>query len=194
MSLRTLIVAAPRTGTTFIANVLQAVGLDIPHERHGTDGAVGWEYAVDCNRTAWGGQRSDGAFVRVWHQTREPLPTIASLQTTHGYTWDWIGRHIALPADLLSRCMTTYVEWNALCERMTRDHYRVEDVRDGSETWRQICRWLGLPEDTLCPPIPTNTNTREHAPVTWVDLRNTDPLLADRVRQTAARYGYSREG
>jgi len=189
---RTLIISAPRSGTTFIAEVLQAVGLDIPHECHGEDGAVGWEYAVDRERTNWGGKRSDRPFGAAFHQTREPLATITSLQTTWDCTWDWIGESLPLPDDLLRRCMATYVGWHRLCDGVAPQQYRVEDVRNGTKTWVRLCEWLGLPAGTRCPDVPADTNTREHSTLTWADLANADWALAGEVRLAASHYGYAR--
>lgn len=86
---RVLITGFPRSGTQYMALVLQTLGLDVGHEIIESDGAVGWMYAHHRSymgrehHPGYGSKsnRLDYEWGSIFHQVRHPLDAIGS------YTW-----------------------------------------------------------------------------------------------------------
>ncbi|WP_143534811.1 hypothetical protein [Ruegeria meonggei] len=79
-----LCVGHPRTGTTFVADLLTQAGLDVGHEKCGADGISSWMFAVDAPDSPWA--RDDVAKTRrALHWTymiqtvRDPATAIPSI-------------------------------------------------------------------------------------------------------------------
>jgi 2-polyprenyl-3-methyl-5-hydroxy-6-metoxy-1,4-benzoquinol methylase len=180
-----MITAHPRSGTMYIAHLLQASGVDMRHEQLGKDGIVSWqhicnnEYKVDCDT--------------VIHQVRHPLKVIASTAYTLSspafpFIFDCIGQ----PPNPhpLAVAMWTWIEWNKLIEKRAKCRFRIEDVHLGS-----LLRNLGFTQGIsgmldMKPDIPKDTNSIPHVPTSWAELGAVDSELCKRVRGLAVKYGY----
>lgn len=193
-----LIAAVGRSGTHYTANLMQAIGLDIPHEVRGRDGTASWKHITTGTftiRKRWRRPRHtfiDGSgFDTVLHQVRHPLKVVASMQTFSDATWRYMALHTSLNLDQppLERAMRAYVQWNALIEPRACWRFQVERL---AEQFDQLCLHVGV-EPRPLPQLPAaarDSRTSRFQPVTWNDLRAVDPDWADRLRHTAIRYGY----
>jgi hypothetical protein len=170
-----LVTGCPRSGTAYTAGLLQAHGLDIPHERVGRDGTVSWMFAVDAPGIMGhkGQRRGDYEWKQVVHLVRHPVKCIASLTTIKPSSWVWIAKQcwpVAACDDKWERALTFWVKWNQACESLTDCRVRVEDL----------------------PPHPRgqriSRNSRAHETRTWGELARLPG--AGGVEMLAERYGY----
>ncbi len=193
-----LIIAASRSGTKYASEMYRAAGLDIGHERMGEAGFVGWQSVANIHRgwKPW----SDGEFAAVWHQVRDPLATISSMQTHDPDMIRSIGRIVSLPPDPIAALMAYWLHWQDFADRHAEWRYRVEDLRAGGSAWpdavvrTNALHRLGkigaaLSEDA--PDIPRDTNRRKHGALTWADLENADGQRCAAVKARAIEYGYT---
>lgn len=188
-----LITGCGRSGTKYTALLLKELGLDVPHECMGRDGAVGWMY-VAAEQYGVGtdvdhGSREGIVFGQIFHQVRHPLDTIASLQTHGEDLWDFCGRHVPLMKKNPERLMAYWLDWNARAAAMADWTYRVEELRPGTAVAREFLDRIGLPDRDL-PDLPHNVNHRRHADLTWAELDAKNSILARWIRKAARRYGY----
>jgi len=190
-----LVTACGRSGTHFTARVLQEMGLDVPHEEVGKDGAASWKHIVSGDFVYVGKGRtreirSEG-FTRTLHQVRHPLKVIASMQTFSKSTWGYMAQHIALDlkAPAVRRAMQAWVGWNRLIEPRAQWRFQIEQLKDQFE---EFCRQAGLPPQPM-PEVPQaakDSRTDRYTPLYWEDLVNADAALAEQVRDLALAYGY----
>ena len=185
-----LITGSGRSGSSYIARVLQECGLDVGHHKIGSDGIACGFYCFDVDRYPVKSHPVPRPkFDVILHQVREPLASIASIQT--GKSWKWTNQFlpIANDAPLLIRCCYNWLIFNEEAERQALWTYRVENLKNV---------WLDL-QRVLCFDTPyyeianisRKTNARKHAAVTWHDIRNAVPEIYDDIRKASARYGYS---
>lgn len=174
-----------RSATTYMARTLEHCDVHIGHGKQGLDGGVFWWPRPFVNPPR---------FQHTWHQTRDPLKVIASIADPDGARLFWRLRNeqnpaIRLDEPLLLRSMV-YWHWaSRAAERLTDWQYRIEDVSDGSATWLEICRRLGL-GDAIFPNLPTDTNTKPHPELVWPELLAQDESLAIEIAIMAEAYGY----
>lgn len=187
---RVVITGCARSGTKYMSRVLKRHGLDVEHERVGSDGTVDWKWAPLV----------DPAGVMVLHQVRHPLKVIASCRTLIRSSWEYISRHIAVsvppkgvqitPDVLLLRCMNYWAQWNSKVERKALFRFRVEDLEYDLEA---ICSYFGCdPDPRVLEFVPKDLNTRrwKFKPVTWDDLSRISVEDTRAIRGMAKRYGY----
>ncbi len=75
----------PRCGTGFAANLLNAGGLDIGHERRGADGMVSWMAVTGRRRVPWGEALGPlDAYSRRLCIVRSPVGAIPSIVAENG--------------------------------------------------------------------------------------------------------------
>jgi len=191
---KVLIIGTGRCGTHYLSRILRRIGCEVPHERIGHDGGIGWFFATD---TPWNDHdRSRFAFGQIWTVTREPLATISSQHTHVRKMWKFIGRvqNWTFPKNKTLRAAWHYVKWNTLCLDQSDWHFRVEDIHRDSAVYREMRSRLGL-RRRKCPILPTDINTRKHRrsykSVTLDDLRALgDAELISALRDVSARCGY----
>lgn len=183
---RLLVTGCGRSGTAYMARVLQAHGLDIGHEQAGADGTVDWHAAAKLDEFT-------GCI--VVHQVRHPLHVIASITTASPRSWRFIARHIRLTrnATRLQHAAEYWLYWNQLVEQRCTLCYQVE----------KLASWLDellMPfgrtvNHELLAQISTSLNTRRdrYTPVTWDDVAMCDKALCTRVYDKARQYGYLRD-
>lgn len=80
-----LVVGHPKSGTGYMAKLLQAHGLGVGHERMGRNGIASWMFAAVTTSVPHsfdGSARALFEFHYVLHVVRHPLPVIASTAYT----------------------------------------------------------------------------------------------------------------
>jgi hypothetical protein len=192
-----LVTGCGRSGTLYIARVLQRLGLDVGHERLGRDGIVSSLWAVtDSKYPPYHQQGPYPMFNIVLHQVREPLATIGSLTTAQPISWDWTCKHIDVDrgAPVLRRAAEYWLRWNELCEHQAAYTYRIESLNEVWEMWMGYVRSTNslLAEQAataILDGLSTDVHHREHRAVTWEDVEAATPLYRD-IKELARHYGY----
>jgi hypothetical protein len=190
-----LITGCGRSGTHYTARLLQEMGLDVPHERVGEDGAASWKHIVSGTFVYLGKNREavidSTGFDRILHQVRHPLKVISSMQTFSDSTWSYMANYIDLDlkAKPVKRAMQAWVRWNKLIEGKAQWRFQIEQLK---EQFDEFCRQAGLPAQAI-PHVPheaKDSRTARFKPVRWADLVKIDSALAQQVRSLALEYGY----
>lgn len=154
----------------------------------GRDGIVTSGFCFDAPCYPGSHPQHRPQFDVVLHQTRRPLDTIASLQTTH--TWRWVCQFLPVREDapLLKRACYNWLVFNEAAERQAVLTYRIEAL---AEAWPELQRLLGFgaPYARIAD-LPHNINARKHGPVTWRQIEHAAPEIYDDIRDAARRYGY----
>jgi hypothetical protein len=101
---RLLVTGCGRSGTKFIAALLQNLGMDVRHEQMGADGIATWCMAVESDDSPWGGGRRGVHFKTILHQVRHPLKVIPSLLTFTSPSWEFIEQYVPCPRKSRSCC------------------------------------------------------------------------------------------
>lgn len=188
---RLLITGCPRSGTTYLAMLMQAYGLEVGHERAGRHGISSFALAVDGPDGPWGPARRRYRFERVIHIVRDPVAAIASFATMGPRAWQYFNAYIYAPPSLpvVHRGALAWVGWNRLIEAQPHDvRLRVEDAATALPALLHSWGWPAVRRGPL---PPSNTNTRPHGPLTWSDIEDAlPPDLFAELAAMAARYGY----
>lgn len=164
---------------------LRHLGLDMPHEAVGRHGAVSWMYAVPSSSYPFGARHVPYRWSQIFHQTREPLATIASLTTISPEAWAFAGKYVSLPgASITNRAARLWLDWNLLIERFASWRYRIEDVDPVEIAHRASLNVV--PADSA--PVPQNANHRPHAILQWRSIH--DAILRRECQQLGESYGY----
>ena len=184
-----LITGCGRSGTMYMAKVLQSAGLDVGHETLGTDGVVSSIWAVaDDWYPSYHQQRKRPAFDVVLHQVREPLATIGSLTTAQPGSWRWNARHVPIRVgedSVLQMAAKYWYWWNLIAGAGAQYRYRIEDL---AQEWQPIQQVLGF-QGALDRSLSRRTNSRPHKRVTWDEVERAVPDLP--IRELAEDYGYT---
>ena len=191
-----LITGHPRSGTSYMAALAEACGLDIRHEQNdGADGICSWMFAVDTVSVPFfhGGLRGRKfySFEKVIAVVREPLAMAASVAFTENkdplslyFRCDHTD--VAPHDDPIRQAVQSILDWYEIISRQAPDVWiRVEDAN------RQFPEWLGVlvPEE-----VPPPTNVREHASLSWEQIRvASGEVLAARYATFAQEFGYEAE-
>lgn len=173
------------------------MGLDVPHESVGRDGAASWKHVVSGSFERIGKRRPpatiDGeGFAVILHQVRHPLKVIASMQTFGISTWTFMAQHIELDpkAPKAVKAMQAWVGWNRLIETKAKWRFQIEAL---DAVFPEFCRRVGVAPQPLpeVPPEARDSRTRRYRPLDWRDLVDADAGLAEATRALALEYGYS---
>lgn len=190
-----LITGCGRSGTHYTARLLQEMGLDVPHERVGVDGAASWKHVVSGTFVYLGKKREaeidSSGFDRILHQVRHPLKVISSMQTFSDSTWSYMAKFIDLDMKAIpvKRAMQAWVHWNRLVESKAHWRFQIEEL---PERFQEFCQQAGLPVRSM-PHVPheaKDSRISRFNPLDWDDLQKCDASLAEEVRQLACAYGY----
>ena len=172
-----------RSGTTYAADVMQSVGVDVLHETDGKDGIADW-------RIVRLGVSNDYI---TFHQVRHPLRAIESLHTFSEWSWGFINAadRLIRSKNLTERCMQYWLYWNREAEKMAELTYQVEQMPEHLQTILEMSgrEWL-----TVEVTVPTTVNTRrgmEGLPeLGWQDLIDANAELAEQIFKLAEKYEY----
>lgn len=190
-----LITGCGRSGTSYIAKVLNKSGIDCPHEGVGSAGTVSW-FSTYRGLSLTHHLAPDLVFQHTFHQVRHPLSTISSVYYSFDpVSWGFIERHtpqIHSRDSLLEKSAKYWYYWNLKGDSISEWTYRIEDIE---RVWPEFCRRLGVNiNPKVLNEVPRNENTWnlvQHR-FTWKELREKlDPDLYDDVQSLAHKYGYS---
>jgi len=156
---RVLITGCGRSGTRYMTFVLRRLGLDVPHERLGRDGMASWTMAVEAAERPYGPASDAVQFEHVFHQVRDPLAVIRSVETFGPDSWAFVYAHTSCrPEDPpLVRGAKYWLHWNDHAERLACWRYRVEDV---ASALPDLCARLGVAFRPVAARVPADVNTR----------------------------------
>ena len=117
-----LIIGCGRSGTNYLALVLEKAGYEIFHERIGKHGTVSWPMTVN-SISPWG-PLSEDSFLNIFHQVKHPLAVLTSwivnLHDLNRDEWLFIRRHIPQiksEDSLIVQCAKYWYYWNLLAEK-----------------------------------------------------------------------------
>lgn len=191
-----LITGCGRSGTTYIARLLQKSGYDIQHERPGTIGSASWPmtvgyYAVDI-------YANDEPFDHIFHQVRHPLPVIYSWAQTcpdlNLPVWNFIRQHIPEidPLDsLIVQCAKYWYYWNLLAEQRAEWRYQIEEIETKTSEFIQRSGLFIDPWAFKTTSKQLNGKKKRGNKLSWNDLsKQIPPDLYQNIREMALRYGY----
>jgi hypothetical protein len=196
-----LITGCARSGTLYMATLLEKSGYNILHERLGKDGVVAWPMAVGSLSVK--GPLFYKPFKHIFHQVRHPLHQITSRTIQNSDLsdprWVFVRKHLKeiRPTDsILVSCAKYWYYWNLKAEKIAQWRYHIEDIdqivdefesRSGLLINRHMLKTL--PRD-----INTRDETKHAARLTWKQLKKELPkLLYQNIQEMAERYGYSTE-
>jgi hypothetical protein len=149
----------PRCGSSYLAEVLKQLGLDVEHERLGRDGLVSWIHTVDDLEPPFGAPRINGsAFQNTIAFVRNPLKAIPSiiLEDCQGASFDFRRFHIArrFGVDIarldnpLSRATASYIHWMRIVDEQEPSCViRVESALGDLERNAAVLEKLGITFD-----------------------------------------------
>lgn len=183
-----LITGPGRSGTQYIAAALRLCGLDVGHERYGRDGIVSGFYCFEAKSYPGAHPKKRPRFDVILHQVREPLQTIASVQTGKSRVWAQQFMDVEPSAGPLRWACHYWLTWNREAERIAEYTYRIEDLKN---VWDELQARLGFnaPYSHIAH-LPRNLHSRPHERVTWADVKRAAPEVYADLREMATRYGY----
>lgn len=174
--------ASPRSGTSFIKNVMRDVGIYSKHEAVSPD--------VTVNHLHW---NEVTCGVRI-HQTRDPRWVIPSLTRLGDIVIKDLGYFAGLSREAMrtlegSACF--WVLWNRNIEHWDPHfRYQIEQLST-FKVWQEWCMWIGRPD---IPEYPNTKITNKGASHPWEDEQPLDfkyfGQWAGEVEKMAKRYGY----
>lgn len=187
---RVLILGHPRSGTLYTTVVLRTLGLDVEHERQGSDGSVTTQF--------WYGTWKLDDYDVILHQVRDPLKVIASSTKmrignprviTHLARLSGTTLTAAQRKNKVRRYMATWLGFVNWADRLCAWRYRVEDM---AEVFPRLCGEFGRSPAPPLPPIPESINTfhMHYRKLTYDDLARLDGDMAEQIRAKARVYGY----
>lgn len=203
-----LITGSGRSGTTYAAKTMQAVGLDVPHELTGEHGTSSLFFLVDSDwypslpwyagRNHVGERRSDYEFQHVLHVVRHPLKTIPSIgKIFNGLNYELFEEQGVIPKGIknkMLRCAWMYYGLNTLAEKQATMRVQLERYAQSWPAIMQMLRMEGTPFPQHVKPANRATGFRASVPLTWSELDALDPELAQNIRIMTRRYGYENCG
>ena len=185
-----LITGSGRSGSTYITRVLQNCGLDVGHHKMGKDGTVCGYYCFDAKGYPVKSHPVPRPhFETILHQVRDPLKSIASIQT--GRSWKWTCQFLPVSEDapILTRACYNWLIFNEEAERQALWTYKIEKLE---KVWLDLQRVLifDTSYEVATKYIPRNTNTRKHKKIKWQDVKDAAPEIYADIKAAAIRYGY----
>lgn len=192
------ITGSPRSGTRYVARLLGRAGIDVPHERMGSEGIVHSLWAVDDTLFPWKAHavrkankknRDSYRWMHRWHQTRHPLHVIPSVEARfrrHTYFWPWQKRHTGVSPDDPFRAARFWLAWTDIADQWCDHRYRVEDL---AEEWDGMVEVIGHRGASLHHEGLESCNGIPHETIEWSDLGP----CRDQVMERAQKYGYEVE-
>lgn len=166
-----LITAHPRSGTGYMAQLLQLYGFDVQHEAVGADGISSWGFAVRHLPFAHFDNKHRGQFTFTHHiQTvRDPIEAIASIAYTEQKSEAWRSKFVVLFGNPVQRATMSYMGWNKLIYAQNPTL-----ITKLETAHKNIATYFDLPEQKLTQKV----NTREHPKLTKLGVLNAlDPDL-----------------
>lgn len=214
--MKRLILAHKRSGTLYLANLLQEYGYEVAHEYepgHDKDGLISSVH-IPLRRPA-GGWNAETTmedkptvsyslmptlvetflhpdhFDVLVHIVREPLKTIASSMTGSRRNFAWLMfKYIDYPPgefnDTKYWAMWSWLKWNEMLEEKAEWRFKIEDL---DNIWPEFCDRLDLKQAPI-PKLSKRIHSKYHPDITWDELEKIDPDLTGQIKEMGKRYGY----
>lgn len=193
-----LITGCPRSGTSYMAELLNKHSIDVGDEKHAKDGIVSCWFAVDTKIVQpWsldGNVFSNYKFNTILHQVRHPLECISSCVTAlHNKSWNYFSHFVPLNTDnLLYKSMLLWYYWNIKCEEISTWTFKVEAIND---VYEELSLRIGHPrllKKEVINSLRRNVNSYgAHKKYEWSDLEQIDKSLTYRIKNLGKKYGYN---
>lgn len=211
-----LIVGHPRCGSGYMSKLLQAMGLDVGHEKMGRHGISSWMFAVVDDEVPYALDkyaisRKFTYFQFTVHHVRDPRTAIPSImrenkhspksfQFRRKHIKHWYGIDLEDHSSEIERAALSYIYWNNIIEKNgVAAVVRVEDEED------KLVEFLLKNGVIGRKPILTNRPSRDinsRKPYHGVvyekpDLKDEDwagmrPDILDALNAQCAKYGYQK--
>ena len=174
-----LITGIGRSGTKYTALTLKKAGIKVGHEQLFTDGTVCWKHAPFASE-----------FDYVFHQVRNPIDCISSMQTISPESMRYMAKFVQIDMSKpwIHQCMEAWFNWNILCEKHAKYTYRVEEIE---KHWDNIFTKFRKGFMTM-PFLPKDTHTRKskYTKLNLNDFKRVDEELTYKILGLAKKYGY----
>jgi hypothetical protein len=179
-----IIIACPRSGTTYISELFQLNNIDIKHECIGEDGISSWTLVGQDDESPWGPsfkytmETFKDNQVEIYHQVRHPLDVISSMTTLKNVSFKYVQKHIPIENEdsQLLKCMKFWYYWNIKAETMTDKRYKLNDAKE----------YFGFNNDLDNKKV----NSRDHKNYTFNDLYVEDKELTNKIEILMDKYGF----
>ena len=197
----------PRCGTGFTAGLLQAAGLDIPHEKPGKDGIVSWMAVSERGPTPWGngiGRIHGRDDIKLFCCVRSPLHAIPSIipenRTLRSFAfrvqviWEKLGVDLTSDRRLLNKpvnmAIASYVYWFQMNLMLSPQFlFRIDRPEDDEKLSEFVGTEVARNED-----IGRNSRPNlRHKDFTVEDLKKVDKSLLKPLADLASRFGYEED-
>lgn len=169
-----LVIGAPRSGTKYLADVFNHLGLKLGHENAGHEGAVGYNFATAAARRGRSIRLADCDWVA--HVIRDPRYAIPSIAT------NLFSRKVMAFTHYSSEfggVAGWWKHWNEKCEQTLADAKQLGAktmafrIEDSDAVVPFIARECGAPlhdTDYTSHILKTLNHRHEYEPLTWDDL------------------------
>lgn len=205
-----LCIGNPRSGSTFTADCLKQMGLDIGHETMGADGVSSWMLAVNTDKYPFGSvtKINQYYFENVIHYVRNPWEAIPSLILENKYSPNNISYifrigHInsvfglnlhefdissVSPIEELEIAITTFIYWNKICElKKPTIVFQIENI-EGLKKFNVSNRLIDTSSKNVAKKYQGKTYSK---PIITVDMyKNVRPELINELRDFCIKYNY----
>jgi hypothetical protein len=184
-----------RSGTKYISELFQKIGIDVTYEKLGKDGISSWCLVPDTQEKCFGPSYKEIEYYNIplVHQIREPLSSISSMTTMLDISWKFIRVFIPISQkdSKLKMCMKCWYYWNLMAKQKSCYTYRIENII--SEFEELICIGdfkVNADFKKIISVVPKDINTRIHEQYCWSDLKNEDDSLTNKIMILAKETGY----
>jgi hypothetical protein len=183
-----------RSGTTFSAQVLRQMGLNIGHERLRKNGISSWYLVSKNKKVQLGSSLYDLRKMNkvIIHQVREPLASISSMLSTGSPSWKFLSKEIPISIEndsKILRAMKYYYYWNLQTEDIADVRIKAENfLQEIEKTLMKFQVEFNSNKVTITKG--SMVNTRKHDKLTWSNLKNEDEVLAEKISLLGKKYGY----
>lgn len=209
---KVLITGCPRSGTKYIAIVLNAFGYPIGWEKMEIGGLVDWEVTFwDTEKLLYKVKpvQSDiriQDFDTILHQVRTPLRVIESMHIIDEGNWNkalFSIKEIKKTDSKLLKCMKWWYYWNLKAESIAEWTYKIEDLYS---VFDELCKRIEFSYNkekkkkllyvdskithSFRTIRPNEKNKPQYRNVSWQDLKMEDEELMLLILELAIKYGY----
>lgn len=176
--MKILITGTGRSGTGYMAKVMQAAGYDVQHERYGEDGTSDW-HAIGWKWTKL------APFDTIIHVLRNPIHVLRSFQAIRPDSWGYMANALydeCPPMHPACGALWYWLQWNRAASSLTYERVYLEGRIDP----RQLPMRLTDEQVQAIKQVDPKTNTREgkqgyDTDINWKQLSRHEPDLVYEV-------------
>jgi hypothetical protein len=210
-----LIVGHPRCGSGYMSKLLQALGLDVGHEKMGQHGISSWMFAVDDDEVPfaqdkYSASRRTSHFQLCIQHVRDPRAAVPSIMRDNKYSdlsFQFRCKHIKQRYEIdlqdytsdIERAVLSYICWNRIiAEGGVGLVVRVEDAQEklidllldkGVLDTRPV--QLNLPPKNVNSDKPYRGVVHEKPQLHERDWQGIDPSILSELNAQCRKYGYA---